>query len=143
MVDSISKNYRYVVIDNEAGMEHLSRRTTRDVQALLVVSDPTQRGIVAAERIASFRHDMDINIENTYLILNRLRSERSLRRCKHALTHWIFRCWAWCRAARNSWNLNSAGVPWSNGRRLAGLPGGRGHDADDSVRRLRIVRRFA
>ena len=75
VVDSISKNYRYVVIDNEAGMEHLSRRTTRDVQHLLVVSDPTQRGIVAAERIASFRHSLDIHIDNTYLILNRLSGE--------------------------------------------------------------------
>jgi CO dehydrogenase maturation factor len=75
VIDSISKNYRYVVIDNEAGMEHLSRRTTRDVQVLLVVSDPTQRGIVAAERIAGFRHALDINIENAYLILNRLESE--------------------------------------------------------------------
>ncbi len=75
VVDSISKNYRYVVIDNEAGMEHLSRRTTRDVQHLLVVSDPTQRGLVAAERIASFREQMDINIENTWLILNRLQGE--------------------------------------------------------------------
>jgi CO dehydrogenase maturation factor len=72
VIDSISKNYRYVVIDNEAGMEHLSRRTTRGVQHLLVVSDPTQRGLVAAERIAGFRHEMDIEIENAYLILNRL-----------------------------------------------------------------------
>lgn len=72
VIDSISKNYRYIVIDNEAGMEHLSRRTTRDVQHLLVVSDPTQRGIVAAERIASFRNEMDIRIENAYLIINRL-----------------------------------------------------------------------
>ncbi len=72
VIDSISKNYRYVVIDNEAGMEHLSRRTTRDVEHLLIVSDPTQRGIVAAERIAGFRNDLDIRIENAYLILNRL-----------------------------------------------------------------------
>ncbi len=72
VIDSISRNYRYVVIDNEAGMEHLSRRTTRDVQILLIVSDPTQRGIVAAERIAGFRNDLDINIEQTYLILNNL-----------------------------------------------------------------------
>jgi CO dehydrogenase maturation factor len=72
VIDSIAKNYRYIVIDNEAGMEHLSRRTTRDVQHLLVVSDPTQRGIVAAERIASFRNELDIRIENTYLIINRL-----------------------------------------------------------------------
>ncbi len=75
VVDSISKSYRYVVIDNEAGMEHLSRRTTRDVQHLLIVSDPTHRGIVAAERIAGFRKEMDINIENTYLILNRVPGE--------------------------------------------------------------------
>ena len=72
VIDSISKNYRYVVIDNEAGMEHLSRRTTRDVEHLLIVSDPTQRGIVAAERIAGFRNDLDIRIENAYLILTRL-----------------------------------------------------------------------
>jgi CO dehydrogenase maturation factor len=53
-------------------MEHLSRRTTRDVQILLIVTDPTQRGITAAERIAGFRHDLDIHIEKTYLILNGL-----------------------------------------------------------------------
>jgi CO dehydrogenase maturation factor len=75
VVDSISKNYRYAVIDNEAGMEHLSRRTTRDVQHLFIVSDPTQRGLVAAERIAGFRQALDIHIENTYLIINRLNGE--------------------------------------------------------------------
>lgn len=72
VVDALSKHYRYVVIDNEAGMEHLSRRTTRDVQILLIVSDPTQRGLVAAQRIAQFRHELDIQIEEAYLILNRL-----------------------------------------------------------------------
>ena len=72
VIDSISKNYRYIIIDNEAGMEHLSRRTTRDVQHLLVVSDPTQRGIVAAERISSFRNELDIRIERAYLIINRI-----------------------------------------------------------------------
>jgi CO dehydrogenase maturation factor len=72
VVDAMSRNYRYVVIDNEAGMEHLSRRTTRDVQHLLVVSDPTQRGLVAAQRIAGFRDELDIDIENAYLILNRV-----------------------------------------------------------------------
>src|SRR5512133_302020 len=61
VVDSISKNYRYVVIDNEAGMEHLSRRTTRDVQVLLVVSDPSQRGLVAAQRIAEMSKELDIS----------------------------------------------------------------------------------
>lgn len=72
VIDSISRHYRFVVVDNEAGMEHLSRRTTRDVQNLLIVTDPTQRGLVAAERIASFRDELDIHIEDTRLIINRL-----------------------------------------------------------------------
>ena len=75
VVDSISKHYAYVVIDNEAGMEHLSRRTTRDVQHLLVVTDPTPRGLIAAQRIADIGKDLDINIEKTWLVLNRLSGE--------------------------------------------------------------------
>ena len=75
VVDAISKNYRYVVIDNEAGMEHLSRRTTRDVQHLIIVSDPTQRGIVAAKRIAEISREFDVRIENVYLVINRLTGE--------------------------------------------------------------------
>jgi CO dehydrogenase maturation factor len=73
VIDSLSKNYRYVVIDNEAGLEHLSRRTTRDVEHLLIVSDPTLRGLVAAERIAALRHELDVNIQQAYLILNGLK----------------------------------------------------------------------
>jgi len=72
VVDSISKSYRYVVIDNEAGMEHLSRRTTRDVDHLLIVSDPTQRGITTAERIKGMISGLDINVEQVHLILNRV-----------------------------------------------------------------------
>ncbi|MEP7133391.1 MAG: AAA family ATPase [Chloroflexota bacterium] len=75
VIDDMSKHYAYVVIDNEAGMEHLSRRTTRDVQHLFIVSDPTQRGLVAAQRIADMRKELDINIENAYLIINRLRDD--------------------------------------------------------------------
>ena len=78
VVDSISKNYRYVVIDNEAGMEHLSRRTTRDVDHMLIVTDPTQRGLVAAQRIAELRNELDIRVENAYLIVNRLNGEMPL-----------------------------------------------------------------
>lgn len=78
VVDAMSKNYPYVVIDNEAGMEHLSRRTTRDVQLLIVVSDPSPRGLVAAERIASFRKELDIHIDACGLILNRLPAGQEL-----------------------------------------------------------------
>ncbi|NOZ48552.1 MAG: AAA family ATPase [Chloroflexi bacterium] len=72
VIDAIGKSYRWVVMDNEAGLEHLSRRTTRDVDYLFVVSDPTQRGLVAARRVGGFRHELDVHIEHCYLILNRL-----------------------------------------------------------------------
>jgi CO dehydrogenase maturation factor len=75
VIDGMSKHYAYVVIDNEAGMEHLSRRTTRDVQHLFIVSDPTQRGLVAAKRIADMRKELGINIEHAYLIVNRVNGE--------------------------------------------------------------------
>lgn len=71
VMDRISKNYAYVVMDNEAGMEHMSRRTTRDVDILLIVSDPTQRGIVAAQRVADLVDELAITVKHRYLIVNR------------------------------------------------------------------------
>jgi len=71
VMDRISVNYSYVVMDNEAGLEHLSRRTTRDVDILLIVSDPTQRGIVAAQRVAELVDEMDISVKQRYLVVNR------------------------------------------------------------------------
>ena len=75
VVDGLSRHYPYVVIDNEAGMEHLSRRTTRDVQHLLIVSDPSRRSLVAAQKIAEMSRALDIRIEKAYLIVNRVQGE--------------------------------------------------------------------
>lgn len=75
IIDRRGGSYDYVVIDNEAGLEHLSRRTTRDVDVLYVVTDPTVRGIVAAGRIAAMRHDLDINIKQAYLLVNRVQGD--------------------------------------------------------------------
>jgi len=71
IVDGICKTYDYVVMDNEAGMEHLSRRTTRDVDHLLLVSDASLRGLTAAEAMLSLSHELDINVRKTSLIVNR------------------------------------------------------------------------
>jgi CO dehydrogenase maturation factor len=72
IVDGLSEHYDYIVIDNEAGMEHLSRRTTRDVDLLLIVTDPTVRGIKAAEGILALAGELDINIRRTALVVNRV-----------------------------------------------------------------------
>jgi CO dehydrogenase maturation factor len=74
-VDRLSGSYNYVVIDNEAGLEHLSRRTTQDVDVLLLVSDPTLRGIIAAGRVAELVDELKTNVGETYLVVNRVVGE--------------------------------------------------------------------
>jgi CO dehydrogenase maturation factor len=71
IIDRMSDGYDYVVMDNEAGMEHLSRRTTRDVEHLLIVSDASQRGLTAAQRIVEMVPALDVNIKKMYLVINR------------------------------------------------------------------------
>jgi CO dehydrogenase maturation factor len=73
ILDRLKGSYDYVVIDNEAGMEHLSRRTTRDVDVLLLVTDPTQRGLITARRMQEMVPELEIGVGHVYLILNRLR----------------------------------------------------------------------
>ena len=75
IVDRLEKQYDYVVIDNEAGMEHLSRRTTRNVDVLLLVTDPTQRGLITAQHMAKMVPELEIGVSRTYLVVNRLRGE--------------------------------------------------------------------
>jgi CO dehydrogenase maturation factor len=75
IIDRLEKQYDYVVIDNEAGMEHLSRRTTRDVDVLLLVTDPTQRGLVTAKYMADMVPELDIGVGHIYLVVNRLRGD--------------------------------------------------------------------
>jgi CO dehydrogenase maturation factor len=69
--DRLSEKYPYVVIDNEAGMEHLSRRTTHKVNLMLIVSDPTIKGIKTAERINNLIDELSLNIMHRVLIINR------------------------------------------------------------------------
>lgn len=71
-IDHLSKAYDYVVIDNEAGLEHLSRRTTQNVDLLLIVSDPTMRGLATAERVAQLIHELKTQAGNIRLIVNRV-----------------------------------------------------------------------
>ena len=73
--DKLSETYPYVVIDNEAGMEHLSRRTTHKVDLLLIVSDPTVRGIRTARRIADLVKELNLDIDKYALIINRVSGE--------------------------------------------------------------------
>ena len=75
IVDELGKTYEYIVIDNEAGMEHISRRTTRDVDLLLLVTDPTIRGVRTAGEMATLARDLEVNVKQTLLIVNRVQNE--------------------------------------------------------------------
>jgi CO dehydrogenase maturation factor len=72
IIDGINAGYDFVVMDNEAGMEHLSRRTTRDVDHLLLVSDASARGMAAAEAMVALSKELEINVRNTHLVINRV-----------------------------------------------------------------------
>ncbi len=71
IVDRIQASYDWVVIDNEAGLEHLSRRTTRDVDLLLIVSDPSLRGLTTAGRVLELVGELETKVGRHHLILNR------------------------------------------------------------------------
>lgn len=71
-VDTLADNYDFIVIDNEAGMEHLSRRTTKAMDVLFVVSDPSRIGVETAGRIKELAKEMELKIGNHVLILNRM-----------------------------------------------------------------------
>ena len=75
---TLSANYDYVVIDNEAGMEHLSRRTTQAIDDLMIVSDATARGIATAGRISRLLRELETRVGRKHLVLNRIAGPLSL-----------------------------------------------------------------
>jgi CO dehydrogenase maturation factor len=75
-IDVLKENYPFVVVDNEAGMEHMSRLVTQDVDHLFVVSDGTARGILTAGRILGLVSELNLTIGQTYVIINRIKPDR-------------------------------------------------------------------
>ena len=68
-MEKLRENYRYLVMDNEAGMEHLSRRTTRNVDTLLIVANPTLVSLKSAQRIYEMTQKLKLKIKKAYLVL--------------------------------------------------------------------------
>ena len=69
---SLSGNYAAVVLDNEAGMEHLSRRTTNDMDFLIAVTDPTVPALRAVQRILALSRDLPVKIAHRAVLVNRV-----------------------------------------------------------------------
>ncbi len=74
-LSELSRNYTAVVMDNEAGMEHLSRRTTDDVDFLILVANPTMPSLRAVERILALSRELPVRIGRRMVLLNRVGPE--------------------------------------------------------------------
>ena len=79
-MEVLAQNYPYILMDNEAGMEHMSRLTTKNVDLLLLVADPSWRSIQAARRLQDLARQLKLGVGRAALVVNRLEnglSERS------------------------------------------------------------------
>lgn len=74
-LEKLAGQYKAVVIDNEAGLEHLSRRTNGRVEVMLVVCEPTFIGARTAQRITDLMRSLELDIGSAYLVLNRYSGE--------------------------------------------------------------------
>ncbi|KXG75063.1 Septum site-determining protein MinD [Fervidicola ferrireducens] len=70
--DRLSNSYDFIVIDNEAGLEHLSRGTTRKVDLMFAVSECSKRGVEAAYRIKGLIEELKLDVGELFLIINRV-----------------------------------------------------------------------
>jgi len=77
-MDKLSSTYGYVVVDNEAGMEHLSRRTTNNVDLLCIVAEPTSIGVITARRIFDLAKELPIIVKRTGVIWNRTENNKKI-----------------------------------------------------------------
>jgi CO dehydrogenase maturation factor len=75
LIDRLSQSYDYLVIDNEAGMEHFSRRTTRKIDLLFIVSDYSLTGLRCAKRILDLTKELNLEAKEVKLVINKALSE--------------------------------------------------------------------
>jgi len=78
-LDKLRSAYEFVVIDNEAGMEHLSRRSTYNVDLLCIVTEASPLGMVTAKRISGLAKELPISVKNIGVIWNRADKAESNR----------------------------------------------------------------
>jgi CO dehydrogenase maturation factor len=84
-MERLAGNYPFIVMDNEAGMEHISRLTTKNVDVLLIITDPSRRGLQAAVRIDDLARRLNIGVGKSYVVINQIKespSEQALEMIK-------------------------------------------------------------
>ncbi len=74
-IGTIAESYPYLMLDNEAGLENLSRRIVHEVDLLILVADPSKRGLDTAKRLHEMTIEMDIKYHKLVLLVNRTRKK--------------------------------------------------------------------
>ncbi len=77
-MDKLSSTYPFVVVDNEAGMEHLSRRTTNNVDLLCIVAESSPVGLITAKRIFNLAKGLPISVKKIGVIWSRTETAKQL-----------------------------------------------------------------
>lgn len=85
-IDALADNYPQVIMDNEAGLEHLSRRTSKGADTLLICSDATVRGVKTAARVRDLAREEDMNIGRAFIVIGRLPAGSDPEKLDPALT---------------------------------------------------------
>lgn len=75
VIDSRANSYDFTVMDCHAGLEHLNRRTTRDVDLMLVVSDPTVKGLTTVKRVQELSRKLLIKFGAILVVINKITPE--------------------------------------------------------------------
>lgn len=87
IMDMLSENYAYIVIDSEAGLEHISRRTTISVQDMVIIADGSQQSFNTAVRIRELAQELKARFDHMYIVLNRMKNSDPERAEKTGLTY--------------------------------------------------------
>ncbi len=68
--------FNYVIMDCEAGIEHISRKTSSSIKDLLIITDASKMGLETVQRVKDVIEEVDAEIENFYVIANKVQDER-------------------------------------------------------------------
>jgi CO dehydrogenase maturation factor len=74
-IDKLAVNYRFLVMDNEAGLEHLSRRTTDNVDELIIVSNHSVKGVRTIGNILDLIKELNLNVKRQSIVINQAPGE--------------------------------------------------------------------
>jgi CO dehydrogenase maturation factor len=83
VLGKIAAQYPYIVLDNEAGLENLSRRLVQKVDVLIMVTDPSKKGFETVERLHALSSEMKIKYEQLAVVINKVRSTIAQTQINH------------------------------------------------------------